>query len=158
VVGLAPRAPGKIVHTRRHLGRFETAWRASFDLSAASRLVRPLNFTVTRHWARRARLEVNVISRQWRGLAHPDQAKSYVKHLRTKTLPALRKLPGFVSASILSRRLGNGIEFLIITEWESLDAIARFAGADLEAAVVPAEAAAMMIEYDQRVRHFVVIE
>jgi heme-degrading monooxygenase HmoA len=99
-----------------------------------------------------------VISRQWRCLAHPDQAKSYVKHLRTKTFPALRKLPGFVSASILSRRLGNGIEFLIITEWESLDAIGRFAGADLEAAVVPAEAAAMMIEYDQRVRHFVVIE
>jgi len=99
-----------------------------------------------------------VISRQWRGLAHPDHAKNYVKHLRTKTFPALRKLPGFVSASILSRRLGNGIEFLIITDWESLDAIARFAGADLEAAVVPAEAAAMMIEYDQRVRHFVVIE
>ena len=119
---------------------------------------RPLSFTVRHHWARRARLEVNVISRQWRGLAHPDQAKSYVKHLRTKTFPALRKLPGFVSASILSRRLGNGIEFLIITDWESLDAIARFAGADLEAAVVPAEAAAMMIEYDQRVRHFVVIE
>ena len=117
-----------------------------------------LNFTVRRHWARRAGLEVNVISRQWRGLAHPDQAKSYVKHLRTKTFPALRKLPGFVSASILSRRLANGIEFLIITDWESLDAIARFAGADLEAAVVPAEAAAMMIEYDQRVRHFVVIE
>jgi len=30
----------------RHPGRIGTAWRASFDLSAASRLVRPLNFTV----------------------------------------------------------------------------------------------------------------
>jgi hypothetical protein len=39
-----------------------------------------------------------------------------------------------------------------------LDAIARFAGADLETAVVPAKAAAMMIEYDRRVRHFEVIE
>ena len=99
-----------------------------------------------------------MISRQWRGLAQPDQAQNYLEHLRTETFPALRKLPGFVSASILSRRLGNGVEFLIVTQWDSLDAIARFAGADLEAAVVPAEAAAMMIEYDQRVRHFVVIE
>ena len=99
-----------------------------------------------------------MISRQWRGLAHPDHAKNYVKHLRTKTFPALRKLPGFVSASILSRRLGDGIEFLIVTHWDSLAAIARFAGADLDAAVVPAEVAAMMIEYDRRVRHFEAIE
>src|SRR6266853_330146 len=110
------------------------------------------------HRIHRGRLEVNMISRQWRGLAQLDQAQNYVKHLRTETFPALRKLPGFVSASILSRRLGNGIEFLIVTEWESLDAIARFAGPDLEAAVVPAKAAAMLIEYDRRARHFEIIE
>jgi heme-degrading monooxygenase HmoA len=99
-----------------------------------------------------------MISRQWRGLAQPDQAQNYLKHLRTETFPTVRKLPGFVSTSVLSRRLDNGIEFLIVTQWESLDAIAQFAGADLEAAVVPAKAAAMMIEYDRRVRHFEVIE
>ena len=99
-----------------------------------------------------------MISRQCRGLAQPDQAQNYLKHLRTETFPTVRKLPGFVSASVLSRRLDNGIEFLIVTQWESLDAIARFAGADLETAVVPAKAAAMMIEYDRRVRHFEVIE
>jgi hypothetical protein len=38
--------------------------------------------------------------------------------------------------------------------WESLRAIAKFAGSDLEAAVVPAKAAAMMIEYERRARHF----
>ena len=99
-----------------------------------------------------------MISRQCRGLAQPDQAQNYLKHLRTETFPTVRKLPGFVSTSVLSRRLENGIEFLIVTQWESLDAIARFAGADLETAVVPAKAAAMMIEYDRRVRHFEVIE
>jgi heme-degrading monooxygenase HmoA len=99
-----------------------------------------------------------VISRQRRGLAQPTQAQNYVQHLRTETLPALRKLPGFVSATILSRRLGAGVEFLVVTQWDSLDAIAGFAGADPEAAVVPAEAAAMMIEYDRRVRHFEVVE
>ncbi|MFZ1098615.1 MAG: hypothetical protein WAN26_04320 [Steroidobacteraceae bacterium] len=45
-----------------------------------------------------------------------------------------------------------------MTRWDSLDAIARFSGADPEAAVLPAKAAAMMIEYDDRARHFEVVE
>jgi heme-degrading monooxygenase HmoA len=98
-----------------------------------------------------------MISRLWRALARADQAQEYVRHLRTETFPAVRKIPGFIDASILSRPVGNGVEFLIVTRWDSVEAIARFAGADPEVAVVPAEAAAMMIEYDARARHFEVI-
>ncbi|HWX68827.1 MAG TPA: antibiotic biosynthesis monooxygenase [Steroidobacteraceae bacterium] len=99
-----------------------------------------------------------MISRQWRGLAHPNRAQEYIKHLRTETFPALRKIPGFVDASILSRPFGAGIEFLIVTRWDSMDAIAKFTGSDPQAAVVPAKAADMMIEYDRRARHFEVVE
>jgi len=99
-----------------------------------------------------------VIAGQWRGVAQSKHARRYVKHLRTETFPALRKQAGFVDASILSRALGNGIEFLVVTRWQSLDAIAGFAGRDPEAAVVPAEVAAMMIDYDRRATHFEVIE
>ena len=99
-----------------------------------------------------------MISRHWRGLAQPNRAQDYVQHLRAETFPAVRKIPGFVDASLLSRSLGAGVEFLVVTRWESLDAIAKFAGSDPEAAVVPAKAAAMMIEYDHRARHFEVIE
>lgn len=99
-----------------------------------------------------------MISRQWRCLVYPDHAAAYVTHLRTETFPALRKIAGFVDASINSRPLGTGVEFLIVTRWESLDAIVRFAGADPEVAVVPARAAAMMIEYDRRARHFEVVQ
>jgi heme-degrading monooxygenase HmoA len=74
------------------------------------------------------------------------------------TFPELKALPGFVSASILSRRFGDGIEYLVVTQWRALEDIARFSGADLEAAVVPLEVAQMMIEYDRRVRHFEVVE
>jgi heme-degrading monooxygenase HmoA len=98
-----------------------------------------------------------VISRQWRGLAHPNRAQDYVTHLRTITFPALRKIPGFVDASILSRPFGAGVEFLIVTRWDSMDAIATFAGTDPEAAVIAASAADMFIEYDRRVRHFEVV-
>jgi heme-degrading monooxygenase HmoA len=99
-----------------------------------------------------------MISRQWRGLAHEDQAQNYINHLRTKTFPVLRKLSGFVSASILSRSVHSGVEFVVVTQWESLDSITRFAGADAEAAVVPVAVVEMMIEYDQRAKHFDVVE
>jgi heme-degrading monooxygenase HmoA len=98
-----------------------------------------------------------MISRQWRGLARPNQAQKYIEHLRTDTFPALRAIPGFVSASILSRPFGDGTEFLVVTQWQALDDIARFSGADLEAAVVPAEVAEMMIDYDHRVKHYQVV-
>jgi hypothetical protein len=95
-----------------------------------------------------------MISRQWRGLARLNQAETYREHLRSETFPALRALPGFVSASVLSRPFGDGIEFLVVTQWRTLEDIARFSGPDLEAAVVPVEVAEMMIDYDRRVKHY----
>ena len=98
-----------------------------------------------------------MIARHWRGLAKADRAEAYVAHLREETFPAIRALPGFKSASILRRDVAEGVEFLIVTTWDSLDAIRPFAGADVEAAVVPDKAQAMMLDYDRFVRHFEVV-
>lgn len=54
--------------------------------------------------------------------------------------------------------LKGGVEFLVVTRWESLEAIAKFAGPDPEVAVVPAKAVSMMIEYDHRARHFEILQ
>jgi heme-degrading monooxygenase HmoA len=99
-----------------------------------------------------------MISRQWRGLAKAAHAQDYVEHLKTDTIPQIRKIQGFVDASILRRTVERGMEFLVITRWESLDAIRAFAGADAEAAVVPQNVQRMMVEYDHRVRHYEVVE
>lgn len=99
-----------------------------------------------------------MISRQWRGLAKTDQADAYVEHLRTETFPAIRELSGFISASILRRRIAGGVEFLIVTQWASLDAIRAFAGECVETAVVPQKAQEMMVEFDEVARHYQVVE
>ena len=54
------------------------------------------------------------------------------------------------SGGVWLRPLGAGVEFLIVTRRDSMDAIARFAGMDPEAAVVPDKVAEMMIDYDRR--------
>ena len=99
-----------------------------------------------------------MISRQWRGLARASSAEAYVDHLRAETFPAIAKIPGFVNASILRRTVPEGVEFLIVTQWESLEAIHAFAGANAEDAVVPPNARDMMIDYDRVVRHYEVVQ
>jgi heme-degrading monooxygenase HmoA len=99
-----------------------------------------------------------VIARHWRGLARPDRAADYERHLREDTFPKLRRLPGFLGASILKRNLASGVEYLVVSQWASLESIARFAGEDLEVAVVPENVQSMMIDYDSRTRHYEVVE
>jgi heme-degrading monooxygenase HmoA len=99
-----------------------------------------------------------MISRQWRGLARSDAATTYQHHLQTETFPAIRRIEGFVDATILKRPVATGVEFLIVTRWETMEAIVKFAGADPEIAVVPAEVRQMMLEYDAKVRHYEVVE
>jgi heme-degrading monooxygenase HmoA len=97
------------------------------------------------------------IARHWTGVVKPGLENDYIEHLQGETFPLLTRLPGFVNASILRRRAGEGTEFRIVTVWRSLDAIRAFAGADLEAAVVPPAAAAMMVRYDRRAVHYEIV-
>jgi heme-degrading monooxygenase HmoA len=99
-----------------------------------------------------------MISRHWRGIAHKTRAEDYIIHLRQETIPALATISGFKKASVLSRNTDGGIEFLVITEWESLDAIKAFAGEEPAKAVVPEKVQAMMIDYDREVIHYEIVE
>ena len=95
-----------------------------------------------------------MISRQWRGVAKSTDADRYVVHLRTETFPKLAKMAGFVNAVILRRIVEDGVEFRIVTTWESVEAIKTFAGERPETAVVPEQVKAMMVTYDRTVDHY----
>jgi heme-degrading monooxygenase HmoA len=99
-----------------------------------------------------------MIARHWRGLVKRDRAAAYVEHLQSETLPQLVQLAGFLDAKVLRRDLSEGVEFLVVTIWESLDSIRAFAGNDVESAVVPPKARDMMIEYDNKARHYDVVD
>jgi heme-degrading monooxygenase HmoA len=98
-----------------------------------------------------------MICRLWRALTRLEEADSYVEHLRGIIFPQLRRLSGFIDASILKREVDRGAEFVVVTRWESLKAIEQFAGADFTMAVVPPEVQRMMIDYDRSVRHYEVV-
>jgi heme-degrading monooxygenase HmoA len=99
-----------------------------------------------------------MISRQWIGVARPEAAEHYVIHLKEETFPQLKRIAGFRSAEILRRNIAEGVEFRIVSTWESLDAIRKFAGNNPEVAVVPDRVRAMMVTYDRTVAHYDVVE
>ena len=99
-----------------------------------------------------------MIIREWRGYAALARADAYPAHYRGSLLPELRRIPGFLGASLSQRHLADGVEFLLLTRWQSLDAIRAFAGDDLNVAVVEPAGAAALVSYDRTVRHYEVIE
>jgi len=98
-----------------------------------------------------------MIERHWKGIAHFKEADNYIKHLTLETFPHLATIQGFVRSSILNRETGEGVEFLIVTVWQSLDAIKQFAGEQAEIAVVPPTVQNMMVSYDPHVSHYSVV-
>jgi heme-degrading monooxygenase HmoA len=99
-----------------------------------------------------------VISRHWKGVTKPGFAEAYLHHLRSETLPRLVAIAGFVEAWVLRRDVEEGAEFQVITVWESLGAVEAFAGPQADLAVVPDAVQAMLSTYDERVRHYDVVE
>lgn len=95
-----------------------------------------------------------MISRNWTGVVKPERANDYIRHLQQDTFKKLSSIKGFINASILKREVTDGVEFLIVTQWENMEAIQQFAGATADIAVVPPAAQEMMVRYDPVVRHY----
>lgn len=98
-----------------------------------------------------------MIARMWRGSALPEKAGEYEKHLEMSVLPELRQIEGFQEVYLLRQDAAEAVEFIVITLWESMEAIHKFAGENAEVAVVAPAAQPLFREYDSTVRHFEVV-
>jgi heme-degrading monooxygenase HmoA len=94
-----------------------------------------------------------MIARYWTARATVEGARAYVEIFQRMLVPQLARLDGHRGALVFDRPLDDGVEVTVLTLWESMEAIARFAGATPERAVVEPEARAILRDYDDRVRH-----
>ena len=95
-----------------------------------------------------------MIARSWTAEATPSRAEEYIRHFRQKVLPVIASIEGHRGAYVLQRRLGEGVEIVITTLWESMEAVRKFAGDDPDIAVVTSEAQAILTRFDQQVVHY----
>ena len=66
-------------------------------------------------------------------------------------------MQGYHGAYLLRRNLDDGIEFSVLTLWESMDAIRRFAGENTETAVIAPEAEALLRAFDTTATHYEIV-
>ena len=95
-----------------------------------------------------------MIARIWKGTTKADSTERYISHLEESVIPELSAIPGFCGVYVLRRVSTNTEEFLVLTLWESLEAIRRFSGPDAEHAVVAPKAQPLLASYDTRATHF----
>lgn len=99
-----------------------------------------------------------MIARTWRGWARSEDADAYVEYLLETGIKAYRATPGNRGAYILRRDAGDRTEFVTLSFWDSMDAVAAFAGDDVERAVFYPEDDRFLLDRETTVCHFEVIE
>jgi heme-degrading monooxygenase HmoA len=96
-----------------------------------------------------------MIARVWRGWADNIAAADlYEEFLRSSFLPSIHAIEGYRGASVVRRLIGQEVEFMTITRFDSLEAIRKFAGEDYEAAHVAPRARKLLSRFDARCQHF----
>lgn len=72
-----------------------------------------------------------MITRIWHGATPASRSDEYLDLMRTVAIPDYRSVPGNKGAYALRRTEGDTAHFLMLTFWESEDAIRAFAGDDI---------------------------
>jgi heme-degrading monooxygenase HmoA len=98
-----------------------------------------------------------MIARTWRGATKAEDAERYLEYLNRTGLAEYRNTPGNRGVLGLRRVVNDRAEFLLISLWDSEDAIRRFAGNDIEKAVFYPEDERFLVDRDDHVTHYEVV-
>jgi hypothetical protein len=101
-----------------------------------------------------------MICRIWHGYTTHDNADAYERVVRTIVIPGIeeRSIPGFISIDLIKRRLEHEVEFATLMWFDSKEAIVEFVGDDFTISHVPAEAREVLERFDDRARHYMVLD
>jgi heme-degrading monooxygenase HmoA len=98
-----------------------------------------------------------MIARTWHGMVRAEDAERYHAYLLETGVPDLKKTPGNRGVYVLRREDGDRAHFLLISLWESREAIRAFAGDDLEKARYYPADVKFLIELEPTVTHYEVL-
>ena len=96
------------------------------------------------------------IKRIWHGWTTPENAEAYRMVLEREVRPGIeaKKIPGYRSLELLSRNLGEEVEFMTIMTFDSLENIIALQGEDYERAYVPDAARYVLSRWDDVCVHY----
>jgi heme-degrading monooxygenase HmoA len=96
-------------------------------------------------------------ARIWRGAVRREDGDAYAEYMEGTGVAGYVQTPGNIAALMLRRDNGEQSEFVMVTLWESMDAVRAFAGEEPDKAVFYPEDDRFLVERDLQVSHFQVI-
>lgn len=96
-----------------------------------------------------------MIARHWRcWTGSVEDADAYQQILEEKILPALKDIDGFGGAYVLRRDGPDGVEFIEINFWDSVEAIQRFAGVEYTVPFLESASRPLITKMDPVAQHY----
>jgi heme-degrading monooxygenase HmoA len=99
-----------------------------------------------------------MLARTWWGATRADDADHYLEYLRKTGLAEYASIPGHRRTLTFRRIAEERAEFLIISLWDSMEAVRGFAGDDPERAVFYPEDDRYLVARDEHVTHYEVVD
>ncbi len=98
-----------------------------------------------------------IVIRIWHGRVLKDKTEAYRDFLVRRAVPDYESVEGNLGVEILMRENGDAVDFLILSYWESVDAIKRFAGEDYEKEKYYDEDKDFLLEFEPNVQHYYIV-
>jgi heme-degrading monooxygenase HmoA len=99
-----------------------------------------------------------MIVRVWRGKSRAASADAYEKFLQETAYPDYGEVKGNRGWKLLRRPLGETVEFIFVSFWESMDAVSRYTEGDPNRPKYHPEDRAALLDLPDRVDHFEIVD
>jgi len=98
----------------------------------------------------------NKIIRTWKGWTTLENAPIYEDMLINEVFPTVKKngIDGLEKVSISTKEKKNEVEFFLVLQFDSIDAVTAFAGKNYENAYIPENAKQVLKRYDKKAEHY----
>ena len=97
------------------------------------------------------------VARVWTGAVRREDGDAYAAYMQGTGVAGYVATPGNIATLMLRRDGHDRCEFVMITLWESMDAVMGFAGDPPDAAVFYAEDDRFLVARDLTARHYEVV-
>jgi len=98
-----------------------------------------------------------MIARTWHGRVPAEKADAYHQYLLETGVTEYKSVEGNKGVHVLRNVEEDEAHFVLLTFWESLEAIKKFAGDDVERAKYYPEDADYLLEFEETVTHYEVL-
>lgn len=95
-----------------------------------------------------------MIARTWRGWTTAPNADAYENFLNRKVFAGLRAIEGHCGVELLRRDLADEVEFVVISYFDSIEAVKRFAGENYTVPVFEPEAGLLLSRVESEALHY----